>query len=103
MPRRSSTIEAMESTSTALTETVEAVVVHTIFSSEESGFAVLRCSGPHGVRFTATGTLLGARDGDRLRLTGRWVRHPRFGKQLEVTTYAQVHPSTIEGIRSTQP
>ncbi len=48
---------------------------------------------------TAIGPLLGIRKGDELRLSGRWVDHPRYGRQFEAESYVQVAPSTIEGLR----
>jgi exodeoxyribonuclease V alpha subunit len=79
---------------------VEATVVHTIYSNQENGWSVVRCKDESDIRFTAVGPLLGVRDGDRLRLSGRWIQHQKFGEQLETSSYVQIHPSTIEGIRS---
>jgi exodeoxyribonuclease V alpha subunit len=79
---------------------VEATVVHTIYSNQENGWSVVRCKDENDLRFTAVGPLLGVRDGDRLRLNGRWVQHAKFGEQLETSSYVQIHPSTIEGIRT---
>ncbi len=80
-------------------ETCEATVARTLFTNPDSGFAVVRVRGDAGATFTAIGPLLGVREGDRLRLAGRWVEHPRFGRQLEVSTYVYLEPSTKEGIR----
>ncbi|MFV2071508.1 MAG: ATP-dependent RecD-like DNA helicase, partial [Thermoanaerobaculales bacterium] len=49
--------------------------------------------------FTATGPLLGVREGDELRLTGHWIDHAKFGEQFETASYVQVAPSTLEGLR----
>jgi exodeoxyribonuclease V alpha subunit len=78
---------------------VEAVVVRSLFSNQESGWSVVRCRNDNGVHFTAVGALLGVVPGDRLRLTGRWVVHPSFGEQLEVAGWVAVLPSTEDGIR----
>jgi exodeoxyribonuclease V alpha subunit len=78
---------------------VEAKVVRTLFSNEENGWSAVRCRSKHGVAFTAVGPLLGVHKDDELRLTGRWIRHPRFGEQLEVSTFVHVTPSTLNGIR----
>ena len=69
------------------------------FVNEENGWCVVRLISKHRVRFVATGPLLGVREGDRLRLTGRWVQHKKFGEQLEVESFIEILPSTIEGIR----
>jgi exodeoxyribonuclease V alpha subunit len=78
---------------------VEATVVHTLFANEDNGWSVVRCRDSAGVSFTAVGTLLGVRDGDVLRLNGRWVEHARYGDQLEVASWVPVEPTTLDGIR----
>ncbi len=79
-------------------EVVEGILAHTVFSNEETGWSVVRIDTARG-SITAVGLLLGLRAGDRLRLTGRWTVHPRFGEQFEVSSFVEVQPSTLEGIR----
>jgi len=78
---------------------VEATVVGVLYSNEDSGWSAVRCRSRSGDRFTAVGPLLGVIEGDELRLTARWQRHPKYGEQLEVTSYVHVQPSTLEGIK----
>ena len=78
---------------------VEATVVRTLFANDENGWSVIRCRDQRGTSFTAVGTLLGVRDGDLLRLNGRWIQHPRYGDQLEVASWVPVEPTTLDGIR----
>jgi exodeoxyribonuclease V alpha subunit len=78
---------------------VEATVVRMLFSNEENGWSAVRCRSTHGIAFTAVGPLLGVHQNDQLRLTGRWIQHPRFGEQLEVSTFVHITPSTLDGIR----
>lgn len=80
-------------------ETLEAAVRRTVYSNDDSGWTVIRVSPDDGPPATVTGPLLGVRDGDRLRMTGRWVEHPRFGRQFEVSSFIQLLPSTLDGIR----
>jgi exodeoxyribonuclease V alpha subunit len=77
----------------------EATVVRTVYANEENGFSVVRLTGDTTGAVTATGPLLGLREGDRLRVSGRWVEHPRFGRQLEVSSFVQLLPSSLDGIR----
>jgi len=81
------------------TTTVTGTVARIVYANEENGWTVLRFHTDSGNPVTAVGTLLGVRAGDRLRLTGRWTTHPKFGEQLEVEGYLPVEPSTREGIR----
>ena len=80
-------------------ESVTGTVTRTLYSNEESGWCAIRLSDDERGSFAATGPLLGVREGDELRLTGKWVDHSRFGEQFEVSSYVQIAPSTLEGIR----
>ncbi len=79
--------------------TIEGEVLRILFVNEESGWAVVAMSTDDGDRLTTVGPLLGVREGDRLRITGRWREHPRYGRQLEADSFLQVSPSTRAGIR----
>lgn len=58
-----------------------AVLERITFVNEETGYTVARVaadrSGPDLI--TVTGALLGTQVGERLRLTGRWASHPKYG------------------------
>ncbi len=88
-----------DDTSTDAPVTVEGTVDRTVFSGDD-GWSVVRLRTADGPRLTAVGALLGVRDGDRLRLTGHWTRHPRFGEQLEVSGWVHVMPETLDGLRA---
>jgi len=81
-------------------EPIEATVQRSVFSNEENGWAVLRCKNERGEGFLAVGTLLGVVKGDRLRLTGRWVDHSKFGTQFQVVRWVHISPTTDPGIRT---
>ena len=70
-----------------------------IFSSPESGFAVLK-AGMTGSRqgCILVGALSAVLEGDTLEIEGEEVEHPRFGPQVKVIRYRVVQPSDIEGI-----
>jgi exodeoxyribonuclease V alpha subunit len=80
-------------------ETVAGAVGRVLFSNEENGWCAVRLQPEDRDSLTAVGPLLGVRQGDELRLTGRWVRHAKYGEQFEVDSYVHVAPSTIEGLR----
>jgi exodeoxyribonuclease V alpha subunit len=80
-------------------ESVTGSVSRILFSNDESGWCAIRLKDDEHGSFAATGPLLGVREGDELKLSGRWVEHPRFGRQFEATSFVQVAPSTLEGIR----
>ena len=80
-------------------DSINGTVTRLLYSSDESGWSAVRLSNDERGAFAATGPLLGVREGDELRLTGRWVEHPRFGEQFQAESYVTVAPSTLEGIR----
>jgi exodeoxyribonuclease V alpha subunit len=78
---------------------IEATVSRILYADDQSGWCAVRMTNDERREFAATGILLGIREGDVLRLSGRWVDHPRFGEQLEVASWVEVAPSTLDGIR----
>jgi len=79
--------------------TVTGVLERVVFTNEENAWSVVRLTVP-GERepVTAVGNLLGVQPGESLRLEGQWVVDPKFGRQLKVSSYSVVAPSTKEGI-----
>jgi len=74
-------------------------VARITFRSEETGYTVLRVS-PEGDERTVAvvGTMPPVGVGERIRVEGRWVEHPRFGRQLEVASLERETPRTEEAI-----
>ncbi|RMG98954.1 MAG: ATP-dependent RecD-like DNA helicase [Chloroflexi bacterium] len=81
------------------------------YYNEENGYTVLRlkpesrgmlpfkyASGTDAL-ITVVGHLPEVNPGEYLRLTGRWVSHPRHGRQFQAEQCEQVLPATIEGIK----
>lgn len=80
--------------------TIEAVLEHVIFYNATNFYAVARCKTvDKGNYFTATGAIPNARSGDRLEMTGLWVKHAKYGEQFSLQSAKLVMPSTLEGIR----
>lgn len=79
---------------------IEADVQRISYSSEESGFAVVRFLSTSGRTFTGVGTMVGIVAGDRLRLSGTWAEHPKFGEQFKVDSFLEILPSTLDGLRA---
>ncbi len=81
----------------------EAELVGTVsritFRSEATGYTVLRVS-PEGDERTlaVVGRMPPLAVGERIRARGRWVDHPKFGRQLEVLALERKEPHTEEAI-----
>ena len=80
-------------------ETFEGVLHRFVFRNEQSGFAIARVAVTEGAEpVTVKGVLTGIEEGERVRLTGRWVQDPRWGRQLLVQSFLPVTPSTARGV-----
>jgi exodeoxyribonuclease V alpha subunit len=80
-----------------MSEELEGVVESLLYSSEETGYSVVRLRSS-GQLLTAVGNLAAPVPGERVRLKGRWTNHPRFGRQFSVEEYESHAPATVEGI-----
>ena len=77
---------------------IEAVVERISYCNEENGFSVVRFRSVKGRDFTAVGPMFGVAVGDRLRLSGTWTEHPKFGEQLTIASFLEILPSTLAGL-----
>jgi exodeoxyribonuclease V alpha subunit len=80
-----------------MSDELEGVVESLLFSSEDSGYTVVRLRSG-GRLVTAVGNLASPVPGERLRLKGHWTDHRRFGRQFAVEAYESHAPATVEGI-----
>ena len=80
-------------------EELTGTVARVTFRSEESGYTVLRVS-PEGEERTlaVVGRMPPLAVGERIRARGRWIEHPRFGRQLEVAALERLTPRTEEAL-----
>lgn len=70
-----------------------------IFSSEESGYAVLKAiSNEHRDGINIVGNLFDINEGDTIEIEGEPVVHPKFGPQIKVKSFQSVLPEDKEGI-----
>jgi exodeoxyribonuclease V alpha subunit len=79
-------------------ESIEGAVERIVYSNEENAWTVLRLFVRGKGELTAVGNLLGVQPGESLRLTGRWVKDRKYGRQFQVESYLTVKPATFVGI-----
>ena len=76
--------------------TLERVVYH----NEENGWTVFRLRlDQREDPVAVVGSMGSPQPGVRLRLRGRWISHPKFGRQIQMESWAEERPATEEGIR----
>lgn len=79
--------------------TLEGTVEKINYTNEETLYTVARLAQPGGgSTVTFVGSFARLNVGERVRLTGDWVVHPEYGRQLQVDTYEVLPPTTVKGI-----
>ena len=80
-------------------ETIQGAVERLVFQAPDGGYTVARLRQDRKRDLTTiVGKLLELKEGEVLRLEGRWSFHKRFGQQFEVEHYQVVTPTTAAGI-----
>ena len=73
---------------------IEAILEGYLFKNEETGYCVASLSG--GIK--AVGTLPNVKVGEKLKLTGEYEKHSKYGDQFKVESFSIIYPTTIKGI-----
>lgn len=80
-------------------DTLEGTLDKVVFQNEENAWSVVRLQVEgRAAPATAVGKLLGVEAGERLRLSGEWVKDPKYGRQFQFVSYMTLQPSTLQGI-----
>lgn len=74
--------------------TIESVVYY----SPETGYTVCKFAGEDDLVFTIVGTFPPLSPGETIKIKGKWVINPKFGKQFSVENYVPLLPSSVKGI-----
>src|SRR5689334_12715420 len=80
-------------------QTLDGTLERIVFRAEDTGFTVARF-GTTSDLTTVVGTLLGAHEGDALRVFGRWVEDRKWGKQFKIERWELLPITTVVGIES---
>ena len=78
--------------------TLQGTVARITFQSTETHYTVARLDEDGGPGTTIVGTIFPISEGEEIRVTGTWKRHPRYGVQLQVDQWQKVDPATLDGI-----
>ncbi len=80
-----------------MSEMIEVFADETVFRNDENGYTVLTVK--HGrTRVSAVGIMPPIAAGEKLKITGEWVEHPIYGKQIKVQGIEIEKPTTLSGI-----
>ena len=78
-------------------EIIEAFVDETVFRNDDNGYTVLVVKSGK-TRVSAVGVMPPLASGEKLKITGEWVEHPVYGKQIKVQGVEIEKPTTLSGI-----
>ncbi|MDH3255285.1 MAG: AAA family ATPase, partial [Acidobacteriota bacterium] len=80
-------------------ETCDITVERIVFQNAESGWTVarIRLEGSDAPA-TAVGRLFGVDAGQRLQITGDWVRDRKYGRQLRIRSFLALDPTSLRGL-----
>ena len=71
-----------------------------IYRNAENGWTVLEILDDENARIPVVGVLPLARVGERVRLTGQYTSHPKYGRQFKATKSESVAPATLSAVES---
>ncbi|MBQ7051811.1 MAG: ATP-dependent RecD-like DNA helicase [Clostridia bacterium] len=78
-------------------EEIEVFADETVFRNDENGYTVLVVKSGK-TRVSAVGIMPPIAAGEKLRITGEWVEHPIYGRQIKVQGCEIEKPTTLSGI-----
>ncbi|MFZ5968987.1 MAG: ATP-dependent RecD-like DNA helicase [Bacillota bacterium] len=78
---------------------IQGVLTEFIFRNESNGYVVAEVETEDNV-VTVVGYMPIANQGETIAFTGNWTIHPVYGTQLEIISYHQVAPKTLQGIEN---
>lgn len=79
-------------------EKIEALVTDVSFRNDENGFTVLQVRLDNGKRTSAVGIMPELSNGERVALSGEWMKHPQYGDQIKVSMCEVMKPTTARGV-----
>jgi exodeoxyribonuclease V alpha subunit len=80
-------------------ELIRGTVERVTYRNQSNGYSVLQVHLDNTEeRLTVVGMCPQARVGSHVMMTGNFITHPKFGKQLELTSLSEAPPSTVGGI-----
>ena len=80
------------------TTSIQGTVGRITYQHPETHYTVARLDEQGGGGITIVGTVFPVSEGEEIKVTGMWKRHPRYGLQFQVDHWIKVDPATREGI-----
>lgn len=79
-------------------EALEGSVEYIIYSNKENGYTILEMVVGKGEIVTAVGVMPYVGEGENIKVYGKWVHNPKYGRQFSVSSYEKVMPADAVSI-----
>ena len=80
------------------TSSLQGTISRITYQHPESHYTVARLDEDGGPAVTVVGMLFPVSEGEEIKVTGVWKRHPRYGLQFQIDHWEKIDPATIEGV-----
>ncbi|HEX9263381.1 MAG TPA: ATP-dependent RecD-like DNA helicase [Candidatus Binatia bacterium] len=77
---------------------IQGTISRITYQHPETHYTVARLDDDGGPGMTIVGTIFPVSEGEEIKVSGSWKRHPRYGLQFQVDHWEKVDPATREGI-----
>ena len=77
---------------------IQGTISRITYQHPETHYTVARLDEDGGTSTIVVGTIFPVAEGEEIKVSGAWKRHPRYGLQFQVDRWEKIDPSTIEGI-----
>jgi exodeoxyribonuclease V alpha subunit len=77
---------------------IQGTISRITYQNPETHYTVARLDEDGGPGMTVVGAIFPVFEGEEIKVTGVWKRHPRYGLQFQVDHWEKIDPATIEGI-----
>lgn len=78
---------------------IQGILAEIIFRNDANGY-IVGVLDTDEKPVTIVGYMPMMNQGESLAVQGKWIQHPVYGEQLEIASYRQVTPTTLEGIEN---
>lgn len=80
------------------TTSIQGTISRITYQHPETHYTVARLDDDDGPGVTIVGAIFPVSEGEEIKVTGAWKRHPRYGLQFQVDHWEKIDPATIDGI-----
>lgn len=80
--------------------TLEGILESIIFTSLETHYTIAKLRLDDDLVVTIVGTIMAANQGERLKISGNWVKHPKYGDQIQVHSFEVILPDNRQAIEN---